>query len=303
MRQPPPAASQARILLLAFATCVLASCSDSTGPAESKKIELTRIGWYFQNSPPDYGAPYSLSLDLGLHYAGSDLVSGDIASATASAEGGTWNLMPTASSLNDSAKTIAYGWDNFYSSLFSSNGSVMPIGEYAFSVKLKNGALVASDFPVPAPGALTDQGYRFVYTEDYTGQVTSAFHPMLRRPAIRTVDLFDDTIAVEFSISDSLAYGGWLWYYDASNRYLGRSEYFRNYSTKAISWILNEATTFRTDGKPNLVRVTAAHSVMNTGETYGSIQSVRVVVTDGLQYANTTRSWDCRAFSPRAWLP
>ncbi len=43
----------------------------------------------------------------------------------------------------------------------SSNGSVMPIGDYEFTIKLKNGNIAKKTFIMPTPCMKTSNGYKF----------------------------------------------------------------------------------------------------------------------------------------------
>jgi hypothetical protein len=292
------------VVLPVLAALCLCACSDSTGP-RGKEIRITSMDWTYQNTPPDYNSTFSLSMDFSLRYTGANLVLADVVSATvssASDPGWWWNLLPNGTSLNDSAKTIGYGWYNLYSSSLSSNGSVMPCGKFNFAVVLSDMDAAQDTLNAPGPGAAQGGGCKFVYNEDYHNQVTSEFCPVLRRPAVQTATRIGDTIAVAFSIADTMAYGGWLWYYDANNKYIGMSERFRNSTTKALSSILNGGSELTTDGATNTVKATASTSTMLPGEQYGSIRSVRVVVTDGRQYPTTARH-DCRGVSSLAALP
>jgi hypothetical protein len=287
-----------------FLTCSLYGClgSSSTSPqAAAKQITVTKLGWEFQNCPSDYNADFSLSLSTSIHYVGANLIRSDIDSATFAPVGMTWNwnLLLTSSEFNDSAKTIGYGWKNCYTYQYSPNGSVMPIGPYKFSVVLNGGDRVADTLVVPAPGNTSTLGFQYLYTEDYTGQVTGAFIPMLHRPTISSASRGGDTITVAFSIKDTLAYGGWLWFYDDTGAYIGISEYFRNYTTKAMSGTINGASGLAVDGTLNSVKVLAENCTMNTNFSFTQIAKVRVVVTDGRQYANTTQDFDCRSISPQ----
>jgi len=284
--------------------CSLYGCSESSptsSQAAAKQITVTKPGWVFQNCPSDYETKFSLSLDASIHYTGANLTLADINSATFAPVGMTWiwNLLAISSELNDSAKSIGYGWQNFYTYQFSDNGSVMPIGPYKFSVVLKDGDKAADTLAVPAPGNTSTLGYQYLYTEDYTGQVTSAFTPMLHRPAISSASRSGDTITVAFSIKDTLAYGGWLWFYDDTGAYIGMSGHFRNSTTKAMSGIINGASGMVVDGALNTVKVVAANCTMNANFSFAQIAKVRAVVTDGHQYANTAQDYDCRSISPR----
>ena len=271
----------------------LVGCGNSpTG--EDKRISLVHSGWVFQNAAPDMGLSSSLSVDVSVTYQGANLVASDISRATFSAGGVTWNLLSSPTWLNDSTKRIADGWQNFVTSAFSTNGSVLPLGAYSFDVLLTDADEAKFTTRIPAPGTRDTSG-GFVYDEDYNGQVTSGFHRMLQRPVALSASKAQDSILVSFSTTDSMAYGGWIWAYDSARNYLGRSTYFRNYATKAISSVLNQASELHLDGTPNRAAINSTDWTMNTGRTVGEIRSVRVVLTDGRQYIATSQTYDCRS--------
>ncbi len=290
---------------IALATC-LSGCFMDSGDdsvAPPKHITLTRIGWVYQNTPPDYDTMFSMSLETSVHYEGANLVASDIARATFSNGGLNWNLLYDPSLLNDSAKTIAFGWQYYFSRHHSPNGSVMPLGTFIYLVQLQGQSGVDTMVTFPLPGQTSSQGYQYLYNEDYHGPITGAYFPMLHRPAVRKAARSGDTISVQFTTSDTLTYCAWLWYYDSAGKYIGRSEYLRDFSTKTLSASLNQGKVFYLDGSPNTARVTSSTSLMNSNESYSKVQFIRVIVSDGRQYASSSKdNFDCRSVSPRVAL-
>jgi hypothetical protein len=280
---------------LAF-ICLFLGCTQSTSP-NSKSVTIDKIYWVFQNTPPDYGDSASMSLDVTVKYSGANLSLADIDYAVFSVgDQMTWNLLFNNNNLNDSAKEIAYGWQSFWTKRLSTNGSVMPIGTYLFTIKLKSGNLAQKPFDMPAPGRTTSGGYSYIYTENYTDQLQPSFFPMLKRPTIGTSIRNGDTIIATFTIDDTLVYSGWVWLFDSMNNYIGLTNEFRNFTTKSRSNIINEGGDIVNNGGVNTVKILSMNCRMKNGGTFNGIKSIRIICTDGRQYSSdSTSHYDCRS--------
>ena len=267
------------------------------------RIAITRLNWIFQNSPSDLGGAGSLRLDVSVVYSGANLAASDLGEASLASVDQVWDLLAANPTINDSTKTIGEGMIGLYSNTLSSNGSVMPLGPYIATLRLRDGFEISDTNILPAPGATGDPGISFLYTEDYAGSVTSSHHPMIRRPAVKGVSRSADTLSVTFATTDTLTYGGWIVLFDGSGAYLGASELLRDFSTKAMSSLVNGGGPLRLDGTDNVVKLTASRNQLVANARFADIRSLRVVITDGRQYAQTSDAYDCRAISPLAAVP
>jgi len=270
--------------------------NDNPVTPQSKSIQIDKeIGWIFSNCPSDiHNGP--LTLDITLHYSGASLQPNEISYFKVTGSVLTWNLPITSSNLIDSLGII---YQSFFASSLSSNATVLPIGSYTFELKLANGFDVSQTVTFPAPGSLSTNGYTYMYTEDYSGGIPSTFTKTIRRPMINALTKVNDTIAITFTMNDSLFYNGYIWLYNSSGNYIGGSSYFRNINTKALSTIINNGAAIYSNGATqNVVRLYQQNSNIYSPASFNDIYYMRIVVTDGIQYQSTPgRSYDCRAIS------
>jgi len=287
--------------IITLAVFALLSCTRSpVAPVNDyRKISIDDIGWYFLNSPLEYNDNLcALELEVSIHYSGADLSLNDIEYAKFSGGNLNWRFNLSSSNFNDSTKCIGCRYSRFYSTSLSANGSVMPIDTYHFEVKLINGYIAAKKFVIPAPGATQSNGYKYIYSEDFSGPKTSFYTPMLKRPTPLSALKLNDTIMASFSINDSLALGGWIWLYDISNTYIGKTEYFVDYTTKVNSPALNNGSGLYSSGQVNLFKITDSNCMFQPGKAFADIGSMKIILTDGRQYINTQLTYDCRSLSP-----
>jgi hypothetical protein len=285
------------IIIFVFVLLFLMGCKNNDNPvsSQSQNLKITNIGWIYTNHPSDINGGH-LDLDIILHYSGASLQPNEISYFKMTAAGGTWTPPITSTNLLDSLSEIVQA---FYSSSLSSNASVMPIGSYGFELKLTDGTDVSQTIVFPAPGSSSTNGYSFIYTEDYTGGTTGSFARMIRRPTFNSVTKVNDTITATFTNSDTLFYNGYIWFYNSSGSYIGGLPWFRNITTKALSNVINKGVTIYSDGMThNVVKFTQQNCVIYSPASFNDIYSMRIIVTDGIQYQNNPgRSYDCRAVS------
>jgi hypothetical protein len=269
-------------------------CTNPAGPGKTS-IGITRVGWVFENTAPGYYSDNCLlSVSGSITYSGASLTLANVHTFTISSDGMTWSIAVTSASLVDSLKLLRYG--GCCTSTLSAEKCVMPVGDYLYDLKLTDGSEASFIRSLPIPGDVTARGYKYLYTEDYTGQVLPLYFQMIKRAQADSLVLGSDSLRVFFSSRDSLFCNGFVWLYDNANNYLGHSEPFRNYSTKAVSGIINSAVIYN-DGTQNVVLLTPSNCTFVTSAGFSSVSGARVVLTDGKQYANTSQSYDCRSVS------
>jgi len=262
---------------------------------QTQNIQINNIGWIFTNNPSDFNNGH-LIIEITLHYSGASLHPNEISYFKMTTSANTWTIPITSTNLLDSLSEIRQG---LYSTSFSPNASVLPIGSYGFELKLTDGFDASKTVDFPAPGSLVTNGYNFIYTEDYSGGVPSTFVKMVRRPISNSVTKTNDSITIAFTSNDTLFYNGYVWFYNSSGNYIGVSSWFRNIATKALSSTINSGLAIYSDGvTKNVVKLSQQTCTIYSPSSFNDIYSVRVVITDGIQYKDSPNiSYDCRAVS------
>lgn len=284
---------------------LLAACGGAgTSSVPKKQVSIESLGWIIENRDPSLSSSstsarlrtYINLVDMGLE--ASDFASVEITDP--SDDDGHWFF----DTLDEFGDNFDREYSTFTFTLVDSsrdNGSVMPLGDYVVTLKLKNGNSATQTLSVPAPGSREADGYSFVYTEDYSGagNPPSNYAALPKRATITnaTLDAQASTLDVSFSVTDDMIYSGWLWFYDEAGEFVGYTDYLRNYETGAVMAQLNGGASLLTDGATNTLNLTAASEQLTlvNEASFSDIASVSVVLTDGKQYADTKSSYDTRS--------
>jgi hypothetical protein len=289
------------ILLMSVITIIiLVSC---TSPSENLAIEITDIGWMYENidylfwTSPSYTA--SCYGQFFIYYTGSEITALNLQSVEMNHiySGRTWNFNLDPSNIDITNHCIGVFPNRFYSSYLSSNGSVFPIGPFLFTIILTNGNECTFTFDAPAPGSLTSNSKQFIFNEDYSGTIDSNYIQTIKKATIGTRTKDASSIQINFTINDPLFYNGFIWFYDNSNTYIGKTSYFRIIGTGALSTIINGGSTLYTDGNNNVVNLQSSNITFFSGYSFSQITKFAIVLTDGAQYAGTNHTYDCRSIT------
>jgi hypothetical protein len=283
------------IILISTLFCLM-SCkeADPISP-ESKSAQIEHIGWIYSNAPADYNSG-RLTLDISLYYSGASLQPADISSLKITISDMTWDISVGSSNFIDSLHVIRFG---IFSTALSDNASVLPIGSFTFDLELSNGFTVSKTVVFPAPGSLSVDGYSFIYTEDYSAGVPNTFAKMIQRPIPNSISKNNDTIKISFTCDDKLFYNGYIWFFNSAGKYVGLSSYFRNNATKALSNTINNGSVLYSDGMTqNVLTLSQQNCSIYSPFSFNDIYSMRIVITDGIQYKDSSgHTYDCRAIS------
>lgn len=289
-----------RILcLLVLITLGIASCSNPTSnPTVIAPATLTKVGWIVENIDSTFWsgtAPSGhLFYDFTLYYNGNLSVS-DISSARVYlANGNYWTLNPS-SYLNTSTQSIG-GYTRFY---LTANGNQLPTGSLRAVLIFANGTSSALNFYTHEPGSTT---YTYGQVKSEDDLVTANCAAALKRPTV-TSAVKSSTLLVTFSLNDSNFYNGWVWLYDSSRNYLGRSPYFRSTSTGVVtSYVNSNSGILYNSGTSNTVTFALNDITPAAGTNLSSLTNVYsciLVAQDGSQYAcsGNFNNYDYRALS------
>jgi hypothetical protein len=291
---------------------LLAACSQS-GPSVFGEME-DQVGWVIGNVAPEYwsdGSGASAMIDLSVTFKDPNIEVKDIDEVEITnslALGRSWLFTPDMlanlfyTSQRTGQKRIAF--IPLSSSLLTTNKSAIYLGKYTIEVRLKNGQRSSVSLETPAPNALTSRGYSYAYSpEDYVGTPPSNYVALPKRATVESVALnaTSDTLNLNFSVNDDKIYSGWVLLFDGANEFLGYAGDFRDFSTKAIHSKLNGGLEFRTNGTSNTLALSAADIQVSSEVSNFSlsmVKSVRIILTDGKQYASDTNStYDTYSYS------
>jgi hypothetical protein len=287
------------------ATLLLAGCPEP----DTRSIEITGVGWICENIDQSYWvSPPSPTrtqfMNFQIYYSGSDIEASDIETAIFRCQGvsGYWSFNLDPSNVDTTAKIIGVGGDRFYSSSLSTNGSVCPIGPTTFEVTLKNGSVSNFVLTVPPPNSDTWTTQTCVYNEDYTGSILSGYVPMLERAAVSSRNKTGTTATIQFTANDPTLFSGYVWFYDSSGNYVGRSNYLRSYGSGANPTFVNGGSGLNNNGA-NTLSIQAGDVLFQSGRTFSDIANFHVVLTDGNQYLGTSYTYDCRSIGAYLAFP
>jgi hypothetical protein len=181
------------------------------------------------------------------------------------------------------------------------------VGNLKAKVAFTDGRVSEFPFVMGVPGASSNNGYSYVYCLDdkpsaLNADVSTA--ALMRPIATSSVKTASD-LTVNFTVKGSNVHNGWIWFYNASGSYIGRSVYFLDASTGTPFGGMNSGGGFSsTDGSVNSVAIAQTDIIDSYGEAitaaaFGDITQAWVVVVDGAQYAGpgSFADYDYRAIS------
>jgi len=276
-------------------------CDGDPGSPADPSLTITGLAWSeesidpsFWTSPPPDGR--TAFYDFWIHYSG-DIAYGDIQTARVHAPNGDyWTLNRDATYFSAANRTIG-GWGRWY----GSQPNVLPVGPMRAEVTLTDGRVATFWQVIPAPASTGAGSSTSMYSQDLLSPPPGST-PMIRRAAMgagNTLTAASQTLSIVFSVADPRVYSGFVWLYDAAGAYLGGSLPFRDPWTGSIAPQLGGA--LHTDGTANVLTLRPGDLSLDAGVTFAQIARVRVVLTDGEQYApqvDGTLRYDCRSIGP-----
>jgi hypothetical protein len=272
------------ILLLGFA-----GCRSATNSSSGDGVSIKGVGYIAVNAPTDWwntssSAKPSLSYNFTIYFNGSPSVS----TARVYLPNNSsfyWTLDPSLyNSSTNSISEQGFWWTD--------DTRELPVGTMKAEVSLTDGTTLDYMFTMGIPGNKTNSGDAYAYSvEDETTplypQVTV---PALQRATISSFQVSPTEIDISFSINGNNVNNGWIWFYDSSNVYIGRSPYFLDSSNGAVFGGLNLGKSFNNaEGQNNSVvlnngQLFDSHGNAVSNSDFSRITHCRLVVIDGAQY-------------------
>lgn len=305
-----------KVLMIFLASSLLLAaiaCGSSTPEKQpEKQVAIEGIGWTLYNVDPSFwsdGSPESALVGFGIYLSGTRLVANDIKEVTITAPTEKhWSWPRPQQSIADrfDVKHQVFTAPWLYVPAYD-DGSCLPIGTYSFDIQLSNGTSASKTLLIPAPGQTTTAGAAFVFTENYlyADNPPPGFTPLPKRATIQSaiIDFAQSTLDIDFSVSDGLVYSGWVEFYNTNGDYIGyigtvnKPARFRDYFTDKIASYLNGGSAFHTDGTTNTVSLKKAQLYFEDSASFEDVAFVRLILTDGKQYASTDYGFDTMSIS------
>jgi len=284
---------------LAALLILLPGCDGSDSRKPDPTLVIASLGWIeesidptFWTTPPPGGQ--TAFYDFWIHYTG-EVAYGDIEYARVYEPNGRyyWTINRGTAYFSAANRTIG-GYGRWY----GSPANLLPIGPMHVEVKLTNGRVATYTSTIPAPASLVAGTTTSMYSEDLLSPPAGSAPMILRATAgaTNTLTASTQTLVISFSVVDARVYSGFVWLYDAAGLYLGGFFHFRDLWTGAVRSQL--AGNLHTDGTVNVLTLQPVDLQLNAGATFDQIEMVRVVLTDGSQYAPQTTGrlrYDCRS--------
>jgi hypothetical protein len=288
------------IFLIIMSLFLLAGGPQAT-PPNAANISITSLGWYYENIDPSFwNAPPSNGqtayYDFFIHYEGNIAFSDISYARVYLPDHSYWTINIDSTYLN-----TQYSYIGGYGRWYSNQLDVLPIGALQVEVRLTNGVDSKYTAQIPAPGGTTTGTATTMYSQDLSSPPANSA-PMVLRATIgtgNTLTTSTSTIVIKFSVTDSKVYDGYVWFFDASNNYLGGFFRFRNPSTGAICSQLS-GSSLNINGTNNTLTLKPTDLTLNQGATFSQIAKFFLVLTDGYQYgvqSNGLAIYDGRSIS------
>jgi hypothetical protein len=255
------------------------------GEEKNEKPTITDAsGWVVENIDPSFWTKWGQSsdatafIDFWVFANDPDGIEDITYVAITSPDGGLWVLRYKDVGFDhyDDRGKFFGGWRRYYSLDLP---NLVVLGRYTVLIRDSAGNEVTDTFSVNSPG--TKSGSGSIYSESYAGSLSGGAK-MLHRASIRSATKSSGDITIQFSVSDSRFYNGYVWFYDASANYITSSGYFKSK--------VNDGAGLRTNGTTNTLKVQP--SDLELGDfTFDDIKWFHVILQDGAQYApsETTR--------------
>lgn len=278
-------------------------------PVVEAKLAVDKVGWVIYNYDPTFSATASARIRFYIDFKSTEVKPEDIKSIEIINEHSTnlsWTV-DSADSIKENLKTtstgnIFYQTGRLFSTSYSENGSVLPLGNYDFYITPTEGEVVKYTHLVPATGSKSTNAKKYTFSEDYVNanNPLADYDPLLKRAKISAafLDASQTRLTVKFNVNDTRVYDGSVWLYDTDGNYIGYTQDgFRDFETGQITSNINSGNSFKTGGAENSVVVEAPQLSFEDGKGISDIAFTHIALYDGWQFKDTDSSFDIISIS------
>ncbi len=273
---------------------ILTSCG-SAMVQDDLYADISSVVWYSQNIDKSFWSNGTTGASnfmySTLYYKGEDVNKAEFHRVQMIKNNEEWNFYLGEDTFNREKKKI--GGMRSFSKKCSTNGSVLPIGSVEYRIELDNGYKSKKTVTIPVPGELSNNGYKFVYNEDYTGTTDSTYVQALKRATVTSQTKGASDITVKFTVTDNRVFSGRLFLFNSSKKLIAYTPVFRSF---AAGKTVNKAIL--SDGSENTLNYTSSSISYENGYTFSNISAVAVQLTDGAQYlSDGSKSYNYESIS------
>lgn len=161
--------------------------------------------------------------------------------------GSNWVITP------DVFKLRIGNWGNFYSTKYSFDGSVLPLGEYIIEIIDTDGLVYRREIELSDFSGNITSNSSFIYSSDYTGKTRHGYIKSIDRPIITRFQVNNDNVILDFKINDLRVKNAGISFYDESKKYIGSYEFFYNAFSDQIRKEVNNGDVLFIDGSINKI--------------------------------------------------
>lgn len=278
-------------------------------PVVEAKLAVEKVGWNIFNYDPTFSSTASARIRFYIDFKNTEIKPEDIKSVEIISEQSS-NLSWTTDnpeSIKENLKitstgSVFYQTGRLFSTNYSKNGSVLPLGNYEFLITPTEGEVVKYTHTVPATGSANTNAKKFAFTEDYVNANNPLvdYDPLLKRAKISAafLDASQTRLTVKFSVNDSRVYAGSVWLYDKDGNYVGyTTDGFRDFKTGTISSNINDGNSIKTGGAENSVVVESPQLTFEDGKAMSDVAFTHVALFDGWQFKDTDATFDVTSIS------
>lgn len=271
---------------------VWCGCSDGTHPLEDGSLQqgfgkvdkeapiaITSVSWLLDSVDGSFwtsGTPATMLCDFKLSYSGETTQNDVIKVHIGDKDKDYWWTTKIkdggAASINSTEKTLLTDYSYLFTTAFSSNADVMPIGNFRAVVVFADGTEEKFDFVLPSPGQNTSGSYEYICSQDFGGSLSDNYVKALTRPIVESADADGSAITLQYKITDSRVEDGFVNFYNSNKEDVG-------VTNKELSEL---TPSFSKDGA--LLTATIATTNIDFQEGYGFSDIANLVV--GLKTAS-----------------
>jgi hypothetical protein len=287
-----------RLPLLALIACLcFCACQPPTTKPKTVNATISGVSWATYNVDNSYwsSAPSNnqhLFYRFWIEFSGT-LTASDISSAGIypANKGYHWSFTPS-SDFDSASNSLISGY--YYD---GDNSDALPLGTMEMRVVLADGKTLTQTIVTTPPGTSTVNASTVIRSEDVLATIGVA---ALSRPTALSETTSGSNLTLHFTLSDSRIHNGYIWFYDNSGNYVGRSAYFLDKDNGVANSGLNSGLGITTQGA-NAYTTGGSDITYASGMGFSQIRKFSVVVFDGSQYIPQGNGhyadWDHRAVS------
>lgn len=279
------------LVVLTVLMLLVVACEQPTDPgSDPDPIEITGIGWAFENIHPSYfsSSPSSSAFAAFTVLLDTDQI-GDRSVSTVKVGAGNrpddyWTL--------DTSDDFSFDPDRGHIDLpllYDSDADHVNYLDWRFEVTMSDGVSDTFEVEFKAADGESAPSAQRIYSQDYTGD-TSGMSPMLPRANVSRAEWDGSGLEIDFSFSDSRVANGWAWVYDSNGNYIGYTDTAFEWSATSETALTSNSTVVSSwatsSGTTSVQARVEAAGFTDESSTYdlADVGEVVILLTDGFQY-------------------